>query len=546
MANDSLHTIEHFKNKTFIIPSFQRGYRWTSVEVNQLLDDLKDFFNSSKGEDYYCLQPIVVKKENDTFIVIDGQQRLTTIFLLIKFLFNESYYTINYATRKGSKDFLENIENETNKTEENYKSNIDSFYMFNAFNCIKEWFNGKELFNKDALLNKVKVIWYEIPDDECEIDVFERMNIGKIQLTEAEKIKALFLSTKVCENEDKVNENARIWHNAEIYARRNNDKLYYLFQNSMSNNDFLRVSVYLNSIVDNNENKSLYEYYYEKYKSKKLEQDWQNFKNCYILFKKIAESSNEENSRLLYHLAGFIITIKPHTAKDIWKNRNKDINSMCEELKREIINELKKYGNLEDLSYNENNNEIKNILLLYNVLLYQYDRSEAQNFPFNRYKTGKYSLEHIHAQHTSIVDDKISDEDKYNFLEYMRNFYEKENEENNQKIKEMLSKVIYQNGKSVTDDEFNNLVRCIEEDFNENMHGINNLALLDSATNSRLSNNLYPDKKRMIHESYEKYSFIPKGTRKVFDKDTEYWTANYRREYLDKIKNTLKKFGVEL
>jgi uncharacterized protein with ParB-like and HNH nuclease domain len=65
----------------FYIPSFQRGYRWGHDEVTRLLDDV-----NSNGTKNYCLQPIVVRRRKDSFELIDGQQRLTTLFLIYKYM----------------------------------------------------------------------------------------------------------------------------------------------------------------------------------------------------------------------------------------------------------------------------------------------------------------------------------------------------------------------------------------------------------------------------------------------------------------------------
>ena len=77
----------------FYIPSFQRGFRWTALQVEQLVQDLLGFHNGSseKIQDWYCLQPLVVvrgkeEKNKGRWVVIDGQQRLTTLFLIIKAL----------------------------------------------------------------------------------------------------------------------------------------------------------------------------------------------------------------------------------------------------------------------------------------------------------------------------------------------------------------------------------------------------------------------------------------------------------------------------
>ena len=96
MEKDSLKTIKDLENFNFYIPNYQRGYRWDKIEVNALLQDILDFYQTDKNqESFYCLQPIVVKKDSKKYKVIDGQQRLTTIFLIIKFLDNKDIFNIN-------------------------------------------------------------------------------------------------------------------------------------------------------------------------------------------------------------------------------------------------------------------------------------------------------------------------------------------------------------------------------------------------------------------------------------------------------------------
>ena len=72
------------KGYNFIIPTYQRGYRWRTEHVQALIDDL----SSATGNKRYCLQPIVLQKAkdkngNNAFLVVDGQQRLTTLMLLL-------------------------------------------------------------------------------------------------------------------------------------------------------------------------------------------------------------------------------------------------------------------------------------------------------------------------------------------------------------------------------------------------------------------------------------------------------------------------------
>ena len=127
----------------FYIPSYQRGYRWESKQVLDLLNDLAKYARE-EYDNLYCLQPLVVKprtweKDGQTVVgweVIDGQQRLTTLWFILNRLRNEDYrhrqlYTIDYETRPVL-DISEIYETEA-------KSNIDSFYMFNTQCVIDTW-----------------------------------------------------------------------------------------------------------------------------------------------------------------------------------------------------------------------------------------------------------------------------------------------------------------------------------------------------------------------------------------------------------------------
>ena len=89
--------------KTFYIPSYQRGYRWTEDNVQKLLEDLENFGKNEKNHNIdYCLQPLMVKKcvdnkNNESYELIDGQQRLTTLKLILDELFEEkNKYVLEY------------------------------------------------------------------------------------------------------------------------------------------------------------------------------------------------------------------------------------------------------------------------------------------------------------------------------------------------------------------------------------------------------------------------------------------------------------------
>ena len=150
----------------FVIEAYQRGYRWSKDEIIHLLEDINEIPDGQN----YCLQPIVVKNNDGVYELIDGQQRLTTLYLIMKYLslYMDLRYSIEYTTRKsengntGSKELLENIGTiDLNSA----SSNIDELFIKKAYSYIQEWFNGdKARMNSFSgkLQKYVTVIWYEV------------------------------------------------------------------------------------------------------------------------------------------------------------------------------------------------------------------------------------------------------------------------------------------------------------------------------------------------------------------------------------------------
>lgn len=195
------------KNLSFKVPNYQRGYRWETTQVRELLNDFHEFFRGFSGADgkeaplrgdYYCLQPIVVKRSRDGELeVIDGQQRLTTLYILLRELGaeNEEPYAIRYETRPTSSEFLKNLSSWMSN-DPKVSANPDFYHFIQARDTIRK-FMGEFSEDKKSRFARnvreyVKVIWYEA-DDEDAINIFTRLNVGKIGLTNAELIKALLL-----------------------------------------------------------------------------------------------------------------------------------------------------------------------------------------------------------------------------------------------------------------------------------------------------------------------------------------------------------------
>lgn len=232
-----LKSVRDLMEVNYFIPSYQRGYRWEKPQIDDLLDDIYSFaIKENKGKkEFYCLQPIVVRKvEGDnlkginhliektelvTYEVIDGQQRLTTLLILLKYIkeknfsgsdFQSEYgfdlYSMTYETRPELNKIFDNLSVEND-------SNIDYHHITKSFAIIDQWFSGKQAPRGvresvlrtlvDSFATKkpegvVQVIWYEINDNSVNpISTFLRINLGKIPLTNGELVKALFLQSNI-------------------------------------------------------------------------------------------------------------------------------------------------------------------------------------------------------------------------------------------------------------------------------------------------------------------------------------------------------------
>ena len=147
-------SIQDLIKEHFLVRSYQRGYRWQRVNVFDLLNDLCDFIHSEKI--LYSLQPLVVYESTQgVYHVVDGQQRLTTVSILLGYLGLERL-SIEYESRKGQRNTL---------VEES--RNIDQYHVNQAYLSIEKWFEErleeKELFIKllTGGLNKtVGFVWY--------------------------------------------------------------------------------------------------------------------------------------------------------------------------------------------------------------------------------------------------------------------------------------------------------------------------------------------------------------------------------------------------
>ncbi|MEB2803118.1 DUF262 domain-containing protein [Campylobacter upsaliensis] len=551
--NQYLRAIGDLKGENFVIPSYQRGYRWTSKEVKALLQDIWDFTQIENQPDFYCLQPIVVKKNGEKYNVIDGQQRLTTIFLMIKFLQNRDYFTIDYQSRLKSTEFLKNIQHSVDRGK-----NIDFYHFDKAYGYIKEFFKNDDIDKKkfeNTVIDKCKVLWYEIAERENENEVFIRLNIGKIPLVEAENIKALFLSKNDELDSEDLKERAELWYKSEIEARENRDFRYCVLNKVDEKNieqknikdDILRIDAYLKAIVPySKEEYYLFDYFYKSYRDGTLNDRWEELEKAINTLSGFAGGkANSKIDREIFHYLGFLILSGKNIdyLYGVWKNdTNKEL--FAKKLLEIIQEKISKIKNIGELHYKNDKEKVKDILLLFNLEYLICDEGSNEYFKFNRFVLEQWSLEHIYAQNSKSIKESIeakNNEDIIRWLEQVLLHIDENDTLLKQEIEQSKEKGKFEE----------ELFDKINESFknNETLHRIQNLTLLDKESNSKIGNQIFSRKRKEIQKLGEQDKLIPIATKKVFEKvfSTDKSNPNVfgnkdQKDYLAEIKKHLERY----
>lgn len=458
------------KYKKFNVPSLQRTYRWGEKEITLLLNDLYEFYNTNEDStnDFYPLQPLILKKNNqddDTWNVLDGQQRLTTIKLIASFLGMDKDYCldISYDTREKTKDFLDNI---SNKKEEDVGKSMELYYIFHAYEVIKAWFQKKEgrkfledKERKNAIKNvlfekeRTRFVVQEMNIDDDEAKTFQNINQGRIPLSCSELIKALFLG-HIFESH-KIDNNCRFAYSSDGYGlfipinpikgkqeltRIQNiiakewddietvlmhDEFYSFVcpekDRSINRMDFLFEVVCGNEKYKKYKTDDPFNAIYERIKDDKksnivdtISNCWNEVVKCFNRMQKLYYDFDA------YHLVGFCICENIGISEDFYKYCNEDEKldefktAIRVKIKGKVLSGLKTDDldeELKGLRYKENKNQIKEILLLHNLQSYSYEKIR---FPFNLYDGGKnYDIEHIHA----TAEEKADKKSRYEWFE---------------------------------------------------------------------------------------------------------------------------------
>lgn len=576
------------------IPNYQRGYKWEISNVEDLLNDINNINNIDKNE--HCLHNLTIIENENKWEIVDGQQRLTTIFLILKYLGKE-YYSLSYKIRQNTEDFFNNEINDIikNLIDNKYKKELelfndiknknnnydkqDIYYICRALFTIYNWFN-KNYKDKpiEAFIEKLESVYFykhEIKTNIKGETIFSNLNSGRVPLTYIELIKADLiiniskLETKGNENEILINENrsniGRLWDEMESWLAQ--DEVWYWI--APKNQSVNKLSLLFDLCGELKEGKNIYEKYYNYIYDKNLKCDyskiktiWENIKNYYYTIKDWYLDND------LYHLIGIIVSFGININEFIENNSNiKNKNELKSKLKNEIIIHLKltnkdnklKFGDIDylELDYNNDKDEVNKIFTLLNCLEgYNYDKNkfnEHFRYRFDIHNKYKWSIEHIIPRNPK--KDTILDY----FNDIIKILYNEQNEELEKikgEMKEKLNEPKYKDFDGSIEklklSNNNKLKEEFIEDFNNiiNINNIGNLALLGIDTNSSLKNNIFKEKRNILLKFISNEGrFIPPLTLKVFSKTFDgangeemYWTHEDFNKYEEYQEKKLKYF----
>lgn len=576
MAEVTMQSINYLFRKSFFVPTYQRGYRWTETQVKELLEDLYDFVSTKKDEnDYYCLQPIIVKKKEDCWELVDGQQRLTALWLI-----SALYYCSN-------KEDVINIERETYNLV--YEQKDEFTALFNIIEAMldnnslkslveklepykEKCIDGRKLIesieyisrfsrnNKTAKgvlakifdsINSVRIIWYVLDENENSIQTFTNINANKIELTNAELIKAVLLNA--VDDELKMQNKALQWEEIE---------------KGLNDNDFWSYMITKNRKNYNTRIDYLFEIFCDKHNL--LKQVDGKEKDRYAIFRAISEFlvgkdvddvwkeiqdiydtlRDWYNDYFLYHTIGLLLIIdKGNDAVIINELYNEYSKVDKKTFKNHILNRIKELyvsdkkvtpfskfdeeqikADLEELTIQESE-KVRSVLLLYNIALLVNANNTYERFPFELFKNGTWDIEHINPQ----TPKDATAEEKKNWLQsYMQIIKDRE-------ILDNIEKCIQDNYENfaVVSDMVSQKLDIVDND------SISNLVLLHASINRGYKNDCFSEKRKKIIEvertksNDEKY--IPIGRKWVFlkgyDKASQLvvWAADDMKEYVEDI-----------
>ena len=449
----------YLHGKTYSIPPYQRGYKWDTKDIERLLKDINEFSPNEELDLFYCLQNITLVECQDSYSVVDGQQRLTTLIVILSYLGECELINgkMQYNVRKETEEFLteyvfkpgdlkeiQDWQQFLARNEGKDYDYQDIFYLFNAYKTVQTWFEANPhsvTVMKNKILNHVKLI-VNLPKNIEEQELFENLNGKRVPLDGADLIRALIITRvakkdvgdlddnikqNVLINERRVKiglmlDNINLWwtdKNKNIYYHQFTKEAKVSDENSISFNDAtypinnlykLYVLAYGTGLLDMEffEKKVLEDDFLEELQLlQRTMENWYNDKELYhlILFASIYARKKSEESPAL-NFKELLYQWKKLYRKGFLRFLKERIANT--EVFDELIN-LSKRDNTENekIAFSENWYDKKLVAVSTLLDIITILSSNSASLPAKHFKAHEEDLEHIFPQ--TPVGDRIKD-----------------------------------------------------------------------------------------------------------------------------------------
>jgi hypothetical protein len=536
----------------FVVARYQRGYRWGRLDVQRLLDDIWE----SNGAPY-SLQPVVVKRKGEAeWELVDGQQRLTTLYLIFIFMKREGLqnagpaYSITYETRHDSEIYLSELD--ANRSE----SNIDYFHLYAAYDTIRAWFDARGLRRQHVankfygyLFETVRVIWYEASHDLDSTTLFTRLNVGRIPLTDAELVKALLLSGNLGRpgQTDRAHELAAQWDSIERDFQ--HPDVWAFVTGTNPDDSPTRITLLLDTLAGGPRGRErprfhTFDTLRTKMETTTPEAVWNEVVDMHALV--LGWFENRDH----YHKIGYLVAVGHHFG-DLFSLAAGQTKSSFEAILDTCIRDTLNLSpsDVIALGYETDaqKEQCERVLLLMNVETVRRVKDSSERYSFRLHRETSWSLEHIHAQQ---AENLTKAEQWKEWLRLHRDALSNLPSVDQSRRDELIAKINAAEGQ-IDRASFQDLARDIIAIFTladastpasvHSVHSLTNLALLSVGDNSALGNSVFEVKRRRILELDQKGAYIPICTRQVFLKyytnadaqQVHFWSTQDRESYLE-------------
>lgn len=555
----------------FNIPHYQRGYKWETSNVEKLLNDI--YASRLKDDLFYCIQNITITKKDTIYNVIDGQQRLTTLTIILSYLgekelvYNKVRFPENSIRKFTNKTLNEWVTNQNFDFYSEFPtwSDVvvkypeydlqDIYHIVQVALAVKKWFEklkekeGESYVEsfKTKFLHNVKLIVNEVEGSQSEEKIFGNLNSKRIPLDGSDLIRAILI-TRVAKEEAKdegdlkniifVNER-RIklgWELDQINAWWSKDEVKTYFKrfvniksenigkNKLFNEDFYPIN-------------NLYLLFAESKKQNILSLELiENSIEAISLYKDITQLHHTLydwfHDREIYHLLGYLFANQPITRKSfdfhkVWKlwkkssTRQVFIKKLIDQIKTFFTeeNEIVDFTNLQVNWYDDKSDLLIKTLLLMDII--ECLKENKAFLPPIYFKKNLEDIEHIFPRNPK---DKSNSE----IVKYVRLLIKMgEIEEKDINLSNLETKLDDDNYK----EKF--LESLVDKTSEIKENSIGNLVLLHRSLNRGLGNKVYEQKRSKIISFHNEGNFIQPHTFKVFVRD--FLNEAHKDSYTDNV-----------